>query len=179
MVRFTDSGLTPEALTPGKDYRAAPVIYLDSQRSTAPKATPPARSAREQSQYEALCKRESELSELWKAFQKGEPIPAHIAERKPTKATKETTVLELIDQRWTARQPKSAEASATVFLTDSRNADRAQLAKVALDAVVVTKYGTGKIKAIAGDVITVKMGRSNTHHFNAPLAIANKTITII
>ena len=179
VVRFTDSGLTPEALTPGEDYRASLVIYLDSQRSTAPKATPPARSAREQSQYEALCKRESELSELWKAFQKGEPIPAHIAERKPTKATKETAVFELINQRWTARQPKNAEASASVFLMDARNANPLQLAKVAIDAVVMTKHGTGKIKAISGDVITVKMGRSATHHFNAPIAIANKTITIL
>lgn len=179
VVRFTDSGLTPEALTPGIDYRAALIAYLDSQRETAPKATPPARSAREQSQYEALCKRESELAELWKAFQRGEPIPAHIAERKPTKATKETTVLELINQKWTARQPKSAEASASVFLMDTRNADRLQIAKVALEAVVMTKYGTGKIKAISGDVITVKIGRSATHHFNAPLAIANRIIEIV
>lgn len=172
VVRFTDSGHTPEAINPGKDYRSESVLILDSYRQTAPKATAPTRSAREQAEYEKLCKKDSELVELWKAFQNGEPIPAHLEERKPTKATKETAVLELINQRWTARQPKSAELSAVAFLMDARGVDRRQLAKVKQKAVVLTKYGTGKVTAINGELVTVKVGKT-AHFYNAPLAIAS------
>ena len=177
-MRFTDSGLAPEALTPGIDYRTAEALAREAYRATAPKASRPSRSPKEEREYEALCKRESELAALWKAFENGEPIPDYIKERKPSKATKETAVLELINQRWTARPPKDAELSAVVFLMDSRKADRTQLAKVKPGAVVSTRHGIGKVSEVIGNDIVVKVNRTK-HRYNAPLAIAKNTIEII
>ena len=67
-VKWTDSGNTPESLTPGKDYRAEEVLSRDSYRQSAPKATPPERTPQEERQWERLCKRDAELAELWKSF---------------------------------------------------------------------------------------------------------------
>lgn len=68
VVRWTESGATPEAITPGKDSREAEVLLRDSYRQTAPKATPPERTPKEQREMERLCKRESELADLWKSY---------------------------------------------------------------------------------------------------------------
>ena len=68
VVRWTESGATPEALTPGKDYRAEEVLLRDSYRATAPKATPPEKTPKEARDWERLCKREAELADLWKSF---------------------------------------------------------------------------------------------------------------
>lgn len=68
VVRWTESGHTPEAVNPGEDYRTAEVLKRDSYRQTAPKATPPALSPKEAKERERLCKRDAELAELWKQF---------------------------------------------------------------------------------------------------------------
>ena len=67
-IKWTDSHTAPESLTPGKDYRAEEVLTRDSYRATAPKATPPERTPQEQRQWERLCKRDSELAELWREY---------------------------------------------------------------------------------------------------------------
>lgn len=79
-VSWTESAHQPQPTT-GKDSRAEEVLLRDSYRATAPKATPPARTPREQAQWEKLCRRECELADLWRAFESGDPIPEYLRAR--------------------------------------------------------------------------------------------------
>lgn len=68
VVTWTESGIAPEAITPGIDSRASDIIERDAYRQTAPKATPPEKTPKEKREWERLCKRDSELAELWRKF---------------------------------------------------------------------------------------------------------------
>lgn len=68
VVTWTESGATPEAINPGIDSRTSDILARDAYRQTAPKATPPERTPKEQRDWERLCKRDSELAELWRRF---------------------------------------------------------------------------------------------------------------
>ena len=68
VVMWTESGIAPEAITPGIDSRASDILERDAYRQTAPKATPPEKTPKEQREWERLCKRDSELAELWRKF---------------------------------------------------------------------------------------------------------------
>lgn len=68
VVTWTESGATPEAINPGIDSRTEEVLRRDSYRTTAPKATPPEKTPKEKREWERLCKRDSELAELWRKF---------------------------------------------------------------------------------------------------------------
>lgn len=68
VVTWTESGATPEAITPGIDSRASDILARDAYRQTAPKATPPEKTPKEKREWERLCKRDTELAELWRKF---------------------------------------------------------------------------------------------------------------
>jgi hypothetical protein len=60
VITWTESGHTPEALTPGKDARAEEVLKRDQYRQTAPKATPPELTPKERRERERLNQRDEE-----------------------------------------------------------------------------------------------------------------------
>ena len=65
---WTESGIAPEAINPGIDSRASDILARDTYRQTASKATPPEKTPKEQREWERLCRRDSELAELWRQF---------------------------------------------------------------------------------------------------------------
>lgn len=67
VIKWTESGAEPEAITPGKDYRAAEVERRAA--ATGGKASPPAMTERERTQWEKLCKSEAETMALWRKFE--------------------------------------------------------------------------------------------------------------
>lgn len=76
VVRWTESGATPESLTPGKDYRAEEILLRDSYRATAPKATPPEltpKEARERKRLEEKDKDTLRKIALYEAYIKEHP----------------------------------------------------------------------------------------------------------
>lgn len=68
VVAWTESEEAPEATNPGKDYREAEVLLRDSYRATAPKATPPALTPKEQRERERLARNDAEIANLWRQF---------------------------------------------------------------------------------------------------------------
>ena len=206
VIRWSDSGQPVQSLTPGHDYRAEEILSRDSYRQTAPKATAPAMTERERARWEKLCKSVDEIGELWRAFSNGEPVPDyltkraeapkpehkpdpghiyHMAEKGKFYYMAQPTPAPVFDLRpfvyGPPRPVKDAEQSAMVFLLHPPKATADQMARVVIDAHVMTKYGPGTIKEIDGDIITIKTGKSkkDKHRYNAPIAIASGAVTII
>ena len=178
IIRFTDSGTAPEVINPGIDYRAEAIQTADSYRAIAPKAEPPKKSGLELKQWEKLCRTDAETAELWKAFC---TITEALDSPKADKDTEpKPTIFDILTERKNApkAQPKP-KTEPTKDKTEAPKPNPAQLAKVAPGAIVVTKYGTGKIAEVNGEVITVRISRTNKHRFNAPLAIAHEIIEIL
>ena len=76
VVKWTESGHTPEAITPGIDYRTAEVLNRDSYRQTAPKATPPALTPKEQRERDRLDRADEDTAHkiaLYEAYIKAHP----------------------------------------------------------------------------------------------------------
>ena len=76
VVRWIEGGQTPEALTPGKDYREAEILLRDSYRQTAPKATAPERTPKEEREWRKLCQKDEETLRkiaLYEAYIKDHP----------------------------------------------------------------------------------------------------------
>lgn len=67
VITWTDSQTAPEAITPGKDYRAAEVEARAATKGG--QASPPALTERERRQWEKLCKSEAETLALWAMFE--------------------------------------------------------------------------------------------------------------
>ena len=70
VIIWTERGATPEAITPGIDYRAAEVLRRDSYRQTAPKATAPERSPKEEREWQKLQQNDEDTKRRIEAYER-------------------------------------------------------------------------------------------------------------